>query len=36
VRLSEAPGFGRPAIHLYPSSRGSTAYRALAKELIDR
>lgn len=36
VRLSEAPGFGRPAIHLYPSSRGSTAYRALAKELMDR
>lgn len=36
VRLSEAPGFGRPAIHIYPSSRGSAAYRALAKELMER
>lgn len=34
VRLSEAPGFGRPAVHLFPSSRGSTAYRALAQELM--
>lgn len=36
VRLSEAPGFGRPAIHIYPSSRGSAAYRSLAKELMEK
>lgn len=36
VRLSEAPSHGKP-VTLYDSGgRGSTAYRALAKEVIDR
>ena len=33
VRLSEAPSFGQPIIVFDPSSRGATAYRALAKEV---
>jgi chromosome partitioning protein len=32
VRLSEAPGFGKPIIRYDPSSRASTAYRELAAE----
>jgi chromosome partitioning protein len=36
VRLSEAPSFGQP-VTLYDSSgKGAAAYRALAKEVIDR
>ena len=36
VRLSEAPSYGIP-IHLYdPKCSGTTAYRALAKELLER
>jgi chromosome partitioning protein len=33
VRLSEAPSFGQPIIVFDPTSRGSKAYRALAKEV---
>ena len=33
VRLSEAPSFGQPIITFDPSSRGSIAYRQLAKEV---
>jgi chromosome partitioning protein len=33
VRLSEAPSFGQPIITFDPSSRGSLAYRQLAKEV---
>lgn len=34
VRLSEAPGFGEPAVVLYPSSPGSLAYHAFAQEVL--
>jgi len=34
VRLSEAPSFAAPVLTYDPSSRGSEAYRSLAKELI--
>jgi len=33
VRLSEAPSFGQPITLFDPSSRGSTAYRELAREV---
>ncbi len=33
VRLSEAPSYGQPIIAFDPSSRGSIAYRELAKEV---
>jgi chromosome partitioning protein len=33
VRLSEAPSFGQPIIAFDPASRGSIAYRELAKEV---
>jgi chromosome partitioning protein len=33
VRLSEAPSFGQPIITFDPGSRGSTAYRNVAKEI---
>ncbi len=36
VRLSEAPGFGKPIIAYDPSSRASTAYRDVAAEVIER
>ena len=36
VRLSEAPSFAVPVMNYDPNSKGSEAYRALAKELIDR
>lgn len=36
VRLSEAPSYGRPIIDYDPSSRGATAYRRLANELLER
>ncbi len=34
VRLSEAPGFGQPAIQLFPESRGALAYKSLVKEVL--
>jgi chromosome partitioning protein len=33
VRLSEAPSFGQPITVFDPTSRGSLAYRELAKEV---
>jgi chromosome partitioning protein len=33
VRLSEAPGFGEPAISLYPGSKGAMAYHEFVKEV---
>ena len=36
VRLSEAPSFGKPIFAYDPSGVGSTAYRALANEIIKR
>src|SRR5438105_6001065 len=36
VRLSEAPGFGKPIIRYDPSSRAATSYRALAAEARSR
>ena len=34
VRLSEAPGFGKPIILYDPSSKGARAYTELAKEVV--
>lgn len=36
VRLSEAPSFGMPITLYDPSGKGADAYRALAKEVVDR
>src|SRR6478752_10092165 len=36
VRVAEAPSFGLPVIDHSPNSRGSDAYRALARELAER
>ncbi len=36
VRLAEAPGFGQPITQFDPASRGSMAYRRLAREVIER
>jgi chromosome partitioning protein len=36
VRLSEAPSYGQSIIQYAPLSKGSTAYRALAKEVLAR
>jgi chromosome partitioning protein len=36
VRVSEAPSFAMPVIEYEPTSKGSIAYRALAKELVSR
>ena len=36
VRLSEAPGFGRPITRYDPTTRGAQAYRDLAREFISR
>ena len=36
VRLSEAPSFAQPVLTYDPTSRGSEAYRALARELGQR
>jgi chromosome partitioning protein len=34
VRLSEAPSYGQPITVFDPTSRGATAYRAVAKEVV--
>jgi chromosome partitioning protein len=36
VRVAEAPSYGLPVTEHAPSSRASTAYRALAEELVSR
>ena len=36
VRLSEAPGFGRPITRYDPTTRGAVAYRDLAREFVAR
>jgi chromosome partitioning protein len=36
VRLSEAPSFGKPIFAYDPQGIGATAYRGLAKEVIER
>jgi chromosome partitioning protein len=36
VRVAEAPSYGLPVTEHAPSSRGATAYQALAKELVGR
>ncbi len=36
VRVSEAPSHGLPVLRYDPTSRGAAAYRALARELLDR
>lgn len=35
VRLGEAPGFGQPAVTLFPDSKGAQAYLDLATELLN-
>jgi chromosome partitioning protein len=35
VRLSEAPGFGEPALQLYPSSKGAVAYAEFTEEVLN-
>ena len=36
VKLSESPSFGRPIVLYDPTSKGSKAYMALAKEMLSR
>ena len=36
VRLAEAPGFGKPITQYGPSSRGASAYRSLADEVLEK
>ncbi|MFM9054510.1 MAG: ParA family protein, partial [Solirubrobacterales bacterium] len=36
VRLAEAPSYGLPVSESAPDSRGASAYRALAAEVIER
>jgi chromosome partitioning protein len=36
VRISEAPGFGKPITQYDPTSRGAMAYRWLAEEVVSR
>ena len=35
VRISEAPGFGRPVIYYDDASKGAQSYMELAAELIE-
>lgn len=35
VRLSEAPGFGEPAVSMYPGCKGSVAYMELVEEVLE-
>lgn len=35
VRLGEAPGFGEPAVTLYPDSKGAQAYVEFAQEILE-
>lgn len=34
VRLGEAPSFGEPAVHIFPNSKGATAYMRLTDEVL--
>ena len=36
VRLSEAPSYGQSVLDFAPHSKGATAYKNLAKEVIKR
>ncbi len=36
IKLSEAPGFGQPAVIYAPNAKGSYHYQLLAEELLDR
>ena len=36
VRLAEAPGFGKPITQYDPGSRGASAYRSLANEVLQK
>lgn len=36
VRLSEAPSYGVPILQYDPASKGTDAYRALAREMLER
>jgi chromosome partitioning protein len=36
VRISEAPSFAQPVLTYDPLSKGSAAYRAMARELLAR
>ncbi|MBL8067924.1 MAG: ParA family protein [Armatimonadetes bacterium] len=36
VRLGEAPGFGEPAVCLFPDSKGALAYFELADEILSK
>lgn len=36
VKLSEAPSYGMPIIQYDPSGKGATAYKELAKEVVNR
>lgn len=35
VRLAEAPSYGTPIMHYDDKSRGATAYRDLAEEMLE-
>jgi chromosome partitioning protein len=35
IKLSEAPGFGEPAVTRYPGAKGSEAYFKFAKEVLN-
>jgi len=36
VRVSEAPSFAQPVLQYDPTSKGANAYRALAREMLDK
>jgi chromosome partitioning protein len=36
VRISEAPSFAKPVLDYDPGSKGAVAYRALAREMVER